>query len=76
MNESECRKKRRWRKRFAKKPHVVFVLADDFGFNDIGYHGKNYGSRMYTPFLNSLAGKNLFATKYENMNCHDDFFLD
>ena len=39
-----------------RRPHVVFVLADDLGYNDIGYHARNYGSQMYTPFLDSLAG--------------------
>ena len=57
MIVSECKQKRKREKKFLKKPHVVFVLADDFGFNDIGYHGKNYGSQMYTPFLDSLAGE-------------------
>ena len=37
------------------KPHVVFVLADDYGFNDIGYHGASHGSAIKTPFLDSLA---------------------
>jgi len=33
------------------RPHVLFVLADDYGFNDIGYHG----SEIRTPNLDKLA---------------------
>ena len=32
-------------------PHVVFVIADDLGFNDVGFHG----SEIETPFLDSVA---------------------
>ena len=34
-----------------KKPHIVFILADDFGFNDIGYHN----SEIKTQVLDELA---------------------
>ena len=34
-----------------KKPNIVFILADDHGFNDIGYHNP----RIKTPVLDSLA---------------------
>ena len=33
------------------RPNIVFVLADDYGFHDIGYHG----SRIRTPNLDKLA---------------------
>ena len=39
----------------SSKPNIVFVLADDFGFNDIGYHGNNHLSQIKTSFLDSLA---------------------
>ena len=38
-----------------KKPNIVLILADDYGFNDIGYHGVNHLSDIKTPFLDSLA---------------------
>ena len=38
-----------------QKPNIVFILADDFGFNDVSYHGANHGSAIKTPFLDSLA---------------------
>ena len=46
------------------KPNVVFVLADDYGFNDIGYHGINHGSAIKTPFLDSLAMSGIRLENY------------
>ncbi|XP_077979359.1 arylsulfatase B-like [Glandiceps talaboti] len=34
-----------------QKPNIMFVVADDMGWNDIGYHN----SDIYTPMLDSLA---------------------
>src|SRR5262245_58119188 len=33
------------------KPHVVFLLADDLGWKDVGYHG----SEIKTPHIDKLA---------------------
>ncbi len=35
------------------KPNVVFILADDLGFGDIGAY--NNESKINTPFLDELA---------------------
>ena len=35
----------------AKQPSILFILADDFGWNDVGYHG----SEIQTPVLDSLS---------------------
>ena len=40
---------------YALKPNIVFIFADDYGFNDIGYHAVNHLSDIKTPFLDSLA---------------------
>ncbi|XP_045159647.1 arylsulfatase J-like [Mercenaria mercenaria] len=32
-------------------PHILFIIADDLGFNDVGYHG----SEIKTPNLDTLA---------------------
>ena len=46
------------------RPHVVFVLADDYGFNDIGYHGSSHGSALKTPYLDSLAMSGIRLENY------------
>jgi len=37
------------------KLNILFIIADDYGFNDIGYHAINHMSDIKTPFLDSLA---------------------
>lgn len=41
-------------------PNIVFVLADDYGFNDVGYHG----SEILTPNLDKLAGEGVKLENY------------
>ena len=48
----------------ASKPNIVFVVADDYGFNDVGYHGTNHGSAIETPFLDSLAMSGIRLENY------------
>ena len=43
-----------------ERPNIVFVLADDYGFNDIGYHG----SEINTPVLDGLAAEGLKLENY------------
>ncbi|XP_061189376.1 arylsulfatase B-like [Saccostrea echinata] len=43
-----------------KKPHILLVIADDFGYNDIGYHG----SEIKTPNLDKLAGEGIKLENY------------
>ena len=33
------------------RPNIVFVLADDYGYYDIGYHG----TQIHTPNLNEVS---------------------
>ena len=44
----------------ARRPHVVFVLADDYGWNDVGYHG----SEIRTPNLDKLAAGGVRLENY------------
>ncbi|XP_012941568.1 arylsulfatase B [Aplysia californica] len=43
-----------------KRPNIIFVLADDYGFNDIGYHG----SQIFTPNLDKLASDGVKLENY------------
>ncbi|MEY3172509.1 MAG: hypothetical protein RLZZ436_422 [Planctomycetota bacterium] len=46
----------------AKRPNLVFILADDLGFSDIGC----YGSEVQTPNLDRLAENGLRFTQFYN----------
>ncbi|TRY84223.1 hypothetical protein DNTS_026644 [Danionella cerebrum] len=41
-------------------PNIVFVLADDFGWNDVGYHG----SEIRTPNLDLLSARGVRLENY------------
>ncbi|XP_029941284.1 arylsulfatase B [Salarias fasciatus] len=41
-------------------PHVVFIIADDFGWNDVGYHG----SEIKTPNLDKLSAGGVRLENY------------
>ncbi|XP_056913973.1 arylsulfatase I-like [Takifugu flavidus] len=43
-----------------KQPHIVFILIDDQGFNDIGYHNPN----IKTPTLDKLAAEGVRLENY------------
>ena len=36
-----------------KQPNIVFLLADDFGYNDVGYHNPD----MFTPYIDLMASQ-------------------
>lgn len=43
-----------------RPPHLVFVLADDLGWNDVGFHGSN----LRTPHLDALAAGGVLLDNY------------
>ena len=47
---------------FAAKPNIVFILADDMGYSDLGC----YGSQIATPNLDALARNGLRFTQFYN----------
>jgi len=44
----------------AIKPNIVFILNDDLGWGDVGYHG----SEIRTPTLDSLARRGVELNRY------------
>lgn len=44
----------------ASKPHIVFILSDDQGFHDVGYHG----SEIKTPVIDELAQQGIKLENY------------
>ncbi|XP_072038381.1 arylsulfatase B-like [Amphiura filiformis] len=46
------------------RPHIVFVLADDLGYNDIGYHAVHGMSAVRTPHLDTLASEGVKLENY------------
>ena len=43
-----------------RKPHVLFILADDLGWHDTGYHG----SEILTPNIDKLANNGVKLENY------------
>ncbi|XP_072020705.1 arylsulfatase B-like [Amphiura filiformis] len=48
----------------SKQPNIVFILADDYGYHDIGYHGKQYGGLIKTPVMDRLAAEGVILENY------------
>ena len=46
-----------------RKPNIVFILIDDLGFNDVGYHGAG-GSALTTPNIDRLAMEGVRLENY------------
>ena len=44
----------------AQQPNILFILADDYGWNDIGYHG----SEIKTPTLDKLSAEGVRLENY------------
>ena len=43
-----------------KQPNILFILADDYGWHDIGYHN----SAFKTPVLDKLASDGVKLERY------------
>jgi len=43
-----------------QRPHIIFIMTDDQGFNDIGYHN----SEIRTPALDKLAADGVKLENY------------
>jgi arylsulfatase A-like enzyme len=43
-----------------EKPNIVVIIADDLGWNDVGYHG----SEIKTPVLDRMAGEGIEFNRF------------
>ena len=48
--------------RSTRKPNIVFILADDMGFNDISLYNGETTSTIPTPEIDSLAAQGVVFT--------------
>jgi len=46
----------------SEKPHIIFLLADDLGWNSIGY--EEYDLTFATPYLSEYAAKGIIMDNY------------
>ena len=44
----------------SKPPHILFILADDLGWSDLGFHG----SVIKTPNIDKLASEGVILDNY------------
>tara|TARA_R110002051_G_scaffold307751_1_gene378971 strand:- start:2526 stop:3920 length:1395 start_codon:yes stop_codon:yes gene_type:complete len=49
------------KRNITKKPNIVFLLADDMGYGELGSYGQ---ATIRTPFLDSLASKGMRFTDF------------
>jgi len=63
VGQTFARSQPSWKKRAQSPdgaPNIVFVIADDLGYSDLGC----YGSEIATPHIDSLAGRGLRYTNF------------
>ncbi len=48
----------------AQPPSIVFMLIDDYGHTDVGYHNRKYDNLLRTPHLDTLAATGIKLEGY------------
>ena len=47
-----------------KRPHILLIVADDLGWNDVGFHSANESTQVPTPNLDTLAKDGVTLNNY------------
>ena len=51
---------------YVSPPHIIFILADDLGYNDVGYHNP----KIITPHIDQLAQSGIILEQhYAQFQC-------
>ena len=48
----------------SKKPHLILILADDFGWGNIGFHRLDNTKEVQTPNLDALAASGIILDRF------------
>ena len=46
------------------KPNIIMIVADDLGWNDVGFHAKDNSTQVPTPHLDRLASSGVKLNNY------------
>ncbi len=47
------------------RPHIIFIMADDMGWGDVGYHG----SEIMTSSIDTMAREGIKLERYYTQSC-------
>merc|ERR1719272_669059 len=48
----------------AERPHILLIVADNLGYNDVGYNNVNGSNKQLTPTLDALASEGIILSDY------------
>lgn len=58
------------------RPHIVYILADDLGWNDVGYRNRENEGVLATPHIDRLAAEGVILDNYYVRGLSRDCWID